>query len=84
MRMHGVALKMMMSKDVQKVSAEFGFKRHVKYAGAQRAGEMGEGEDWERRWDSIENLSSLGKKLLSKIGLVLKMKDEIKQQFDED
>jgi hypothetical protein len=33
LRMHGVALKMIMSKDVQDVSGWFGYKRDIKYAG---------------------------------------------------
>jgi hypothetical protein len=42
LRMHGVALKMIMSKDVKDVSGWFGYKRDIKYAGGVMAGESAE------------------------------------------
>ena len=38
LRMHGVALKMLMDKDVLQVSGWWGFKRDVRYAGGTMAG----------------------------------------------
>jgi hypothetical protein len=37
--MHGVALKMIMSKDVKDFSGWYGYKRDIKYAGGMMAGE---------------------------------------------
>ena len=40
MRMHGVALRLLMSSDVERVSGWFGYKRDIKYAGGPMAGDL--------------------------------------------
>jgi hypothetical protein len=67
--MHGVALKMIMSKDVKDVSGWFGYKRDIKYAGGKMAGEDAENQD--QFWDATENISVKGKELLEKISKVI-------------
>jgi hypothetical protein len=36
--MHGVALKMLMNRDIMQVSGWFGYKRDLSYAGGEMAG----------------------------------------------
>jgi hypothetical protein len=62
LRMHGVALKMIMDKDVKDVSGWFGYKRDIKYAGGKMAGINQENQ--EQYWDLTENISVKGKNLL--------------------
>jgi hypothetical protein len=62
--MHGVALKMIMSKDVKDFSGWYGYKRDIKYAGGMMAGE--EAQNPEEFWDAIDNTSVKGKDLLEK------------------
>jgi hypothetical protein len=38
LRMHGVALKMLMNKDIMAVSGWFGYRRDLSYAGGDMAG----------------------------------------------
>jgi hypothetical protein len=38
LRMHGVALKMLMNRDIMQVSGWFGYKRDLSYAGGEMAG----------------------------------------------
>jgi hypothetical protein len=52
MRMNQVALKLIMSNDVKKVSSWFGYQKNIKYAIDERAGDSfgREEELYERRW----------------------------------
>ena len=42
MRMHGLALRLLMNHDVEKVSGWFGYKRDISYAGGEMAGDVDE------------------------------------------
>ena len=60
--MHGVALKMLMNKDVRAVSGWFGYKRDLSYAGGIMAGTDAKNQD--EYWDATENISFKGKRIL--------------------
>ena len=42
--MHGIALRLLMNQDMEKVSGWFGYKRDVSYAGGKMAGDVDENE----------------------------------------
>ena len=65
-RMHTVALKCIMNKDIKEVSSWFGYKRDIKYTMGDIAETPITG-DVECFWDVAENLSVKGKEVLDKI-----------------
>jgi hypothetical protein len=69
LRMHGVALKMLMNKDVRSVSGWFGYKRDLSYAGGEMAGTNARNQ--EEYWDLTENISLKGKRILEQIKVVI-------------
>jgi hypothetical protein len=67
--MHGVALKMLMNKDVMAVSGWFGYKRDLSYAGGAMAGTNAQNQ--EQYWDLTENISLKGKGILEQIKITI-------------
>jgi hypothetical protein len=72
----------MMTQDVKKVSAWFGYQRNIKYSMFERAKSFEELN--EKRWDVSENVSQKGKDLMKRLAVVLEMKRKIDKLDEND
>ena len=83
MRMHGVALRMMMNEDVMKVSGWFGYKRHIKYAQEQIGNEK-EVEENEDFWDLAEEVGPKERKLYDTVKKIMKIDADNQEEDKKD